>query len=765
VKFIAALFCSFVAAKITLCAGPDFGHMVVIGDSITQASGAAYNASVYPENGCRSYRWELFKALVNAGARFDFNGSTANNYVTDSIYPTWRGVAFYRANEGHFGWRAREILQGPDAARLGNGRGHGNIRQWLDQSQGGYTPDTAIIMIGINDLSDSIKACETNTACAMLSNYVAGIVGVLQTNNPDARIYLCELLQVGRGHSQYVPLNRLVDDYNANKLPRLAAELTTTKSIVSIIKMFGPTNNGADLWVSRNGGWNPNTGEMTGADGVHPNSRGERYIARRMAAALGLVSQWTSVTLTNGHFEAGFTGAGTTHCCPNGWILYGTPNPSVVPKRITDYEVVAESTVDLTPTGTNATAGSSYVLAGAGDTGIKQTLTERLAAGRHYMLQADLYSGSTALAAGDWGMEIWAGETRIAQANNQVKLLAYSAGAGHQIGSKLTEVTVEFEAVDFPSLIGQPLQIRLISRNATRYVGFEDVRLSWKSTPAATAKHYKIYVLTGQSNSLGTDSGTEVNKLPGYDRADAQIPFWWHNISGDIFKIPGATSGYSLGSSGGFWKPMQAQFAFNVYGNIGNAFGPEIGFARTMYDSGETNIAIIKASRGGGGNAYWCPTNADDHMYVLVTNTVIAACHRLAAEGNTFEIAGLLYLQGESDSPAESALAGIRFKILVDHLRVDLPNATRMKGYMIGNLTRAATRASQQAIAKEYSSYLFYHDSQDLTNELVSDHLHQNKKAKLINGARFAQMILGQLGSDQPEKLRRIGGVHGQLDH
>jgi autotransporter-associated beta strand protein len=754
------MFSTILTLLLANAAAANFGHVAIIGDSITQAAGYSYTASTFPENQCRGYRWEVFKSLVDAGATFDLNGSTANNYTTDSAYPTWRGTAFYRANEGHFSWRAREILNGPDAARLGGNRGTGGIAQWLDTSKGGYAPDTVTLMIGINDLSDYINAGTTNTANVTISNYVAGIVGVLQSNNPNVRIYLCQLLQVGQGHSQYVPLNTLVDDYNASKLPGLAATMTTASSTVSVVNMVGPTNNGANVWIPQPDGFNPNSGEMLGTDFVHPNSRGERYIASRITAAMGLTNQWTSLTITNGNFEGGFVNAGASNCAPVGWTLYGTPSASVVPKQITDYQVVAESLVDLTATGTNITAGSSYILAGGADTDIQQTLAETLTAGRHYMLQASLYSGSSALTSGDWGVEIWAGGTKIAQADNQVLLKTYSTGTGYQIGSALTEVPLEFDAGDFPALLGQPLQIRLISRNIARYIGFEDLRLSWKPSAASAAKHYKIYVLTGQSNSLGTDSGTEINKLPGFDPADAQIPFWWHNCSGDIFNIPTATEGYSVGNCNGFWKTIRAQFAFNVYANITNAFGPEIGFARTMYYSGQTNIAIIKASRGGGGNSFWCKTNTDDHMYVLVTNTVINACNRMLADGNTFEIAGLLYLQGESDSTAESTAAGTRFKTLVDNLRADLPNAAAMNGYMVGNLTTAATRTAQEAIAAQYPAYLFYADSQDLTDEWVSDNLHQNKKAKLINGARFAQLVLGQAAHFDAAK--NYNGIYGQ---
>lgn len=704
-------------------AGPELGRIVVIGDSITQAAGHNYAVNVYAQNANRSYRWPLFKHLVDAGAQFDFVGSLANNYTSDSPYPTWRGVAFNRCHEGHWGWRAYQV-RGTSAGPSSGNRGTGSMVQWTDDALGGYTADTAIILIGINDLAEGRTPVQ-------LSNDVAAIVDILQADNRRVRIYLSELLFVGSGHSQFPALNLTVSNYNANFLAPLAAAKTTSNSVVTVVAM----NNG------QSGGWDAD--QMT-VDNVHPNSRGERFIAARLAAALGLVSEWTPVPVTNGNFEGGFVGVGTTNCRPVGWALYGSPNPAAVPKALTDYSIVAESTVDGVATGTT-NSGSSYIIAGPPDTGIKQTLAEPLTAGRHYQLQVSVYGASSALNANDWAVEVWAGATRVGVADNQIKPLFYVTGTGTPIGSRLGEITVDVRADDFPAALGQPLEIRLISRNNVRYVGFEDVRLSWKPVATNPPRHYQIYILTGQSNALGTDNGPEINKLPGYDPADAQVLFWWHNVSGDLYGVS-ASPGNSIGSSGGFWRTLRAQPAWtNIYANVGNAWGPEINFARAMFHAGETNLAVIKAARGGGGNSFWSRTNADNHMYIHVTNTVHAACRRLVADGHSFKIAGLLYLQGESDNSAEQALAGVRFKQMVDNLRADLPHAAAMHGFMLGNLATPGTRARQEAIAAAHPDYLHYADILDLADELVADNLHHNRKAKLVTGARFATLARGRI--------------------
>ena len=248
----------------------------------------------------------------------------------------------------------------------------------------------------------------------------------------------------------------------------------------------------------------------------------------------------------------------------------------------------------------------------------------------------------------------------------------------------------------------------------------------------ARAAHYKLFVLTGQSNSLGTTNAGEADVSPGSDPADGRIPFYWHNW------VDATTS---LGNSGGVFTSLQAQQG-GYYAGSATHWGPEINFGRTLYRAGVRNFGIIKCSRGGGGNTYWLKGSVDDHMYGKVVAAVTEACAVLTAGGHTFEIAGLLYLQGESDSTAEAAEAGTRLKTLVDNLRSDLPNASNLFG-MIGGIaaagaTRDTVRTNQQAIGAS-TSYIDTFSNLDLQTWTAADNLHFNKAAKLRIGERYAQ--------------------------
>jgi|UniRef100_UPI0037839BD6 hypothetical protein len=253
----------------------------------------------------------------------------------------------------------------------------------------------------------------------------------------------------------------------------------------------------------------------------------------------------------------------------------------------------------------------------------------------------------------------------------------------------------------------------------------------------ANGQHLKVFVLTGQSNSLGTTADKkEPDITPGKNPLDAQIPFFWANRSsrsGD-----GAAKLYD--DSGGNIVTLRAQ-----KGDGANPlfWGPEIGFSRHLAANGVKDFLFVKASRGGGGNSYWLKGGRDDHMYRHVVETVQQAIQALP-QGVTFEVAALLYIQGESDNPAEAAASGARLKTLAENLRKDLPNAAAMK-VIIGSIASGdeksdVVRAQQSALAKTDPTFR-YIDTLDLRGQRY-DNLHFSKGAKLEIGQRMAKVWL-----------------------
>jgi hypothetical protein len=247
-------------------------------------------------------------------------------------------------------------------------------------------------------------------------------------------------------------------------------------------------------------------------------------------------------------------------------------------------------------------------------------------------------------------------------------------------------------------------------------------------------KSIKIFVVTGQSNSLGTTADpNETDITPGADPRDAGIPFFWANRSTRAGDGPAVM----IGSSEGKIKTLQAQQGEGVSKLF---WGPEIGYGRRLAAAGMTRFVIVKASRGGGGNGFWLKGSLNDHMYRHVIDTVTQAVAALP-KGSEFEIAALLYVQGESDNADEAAASGERLRRLADNLSRDLPHAGQMKvligGIAAANTNRDTVRAGQSALPAADPRFA-YIDTVDLRPALY-DNLHFNKTAKLEIGKRLAE--------------------------
>ena len=247
-------------------------------------------------------------------------------------------------------------------------------------------------------------------------------------------------------------------------------------------------------------------------------------------------------------------------------------------------------------------------------------------------------------------------------------------------------------------------------------------------------QHIRIFILTGQSNSLGTTADkNELDITPGDDPMDALVPFFWSNRSTRAGNGPAVL----VDDSGGKIVSLRAQAG---EGSDPLFWGPEIGFGRHLAAGGMKDFLIVKASRGGGGNSFWFKGSCDDHMYRHVVNTVRRAIKALPP-GASFEIAAMLYMQGESDSPGEAAVSGQRLRLLATNLMNELPNATAMK-VIIGGIASDGeksdiVRAQQSALSATDPTFC-YIDTMDLQFQRY-DNLHFSKNAKLEIGRRMAR--------------------------
>ena len=257
----------------------------------------------------------------------------------------------------------------------------------------------------------------------------------------------------------------------------------------------------------------------------------------------------------------------------------------------------------------------------------------------------------------------------------------------------------------------------------------------------ARAEHYKLFILTGEANALGMTLDGQPDPHPVSDPADAGVILFWQNQ---------VDAGTPLGDSGNVFVPLQTQQG-GLYAGSPTHWGPEIGFARSLYRAGVRDFGVIKVATGAGGNTDW--SKADNgFMYSELVATVTTAINELLGNGDTFEIASLLYVQGESDSAAEAALAGARLGTLVSDLQSELPNSATMHTLIGGIAAAGASRdtvRSQQSALAAGDPEISYIDNLDLQAELVDAlYLDQNGKQRL--GERFSRALV-DAGTCQPD--------------
>lgn len=149
--------------------------------------------------------------------------------------------------------------------------------------------------------------------------------------------------------------------------------------------------------------------------------------------------------------------------------------------------------------------------------------------------------------------------------------------------------------------------------------------LGAKAVWAEDGKKIKVFVLAGQSNMAGLAKATEL--LPPYDKPISGIKAWhygtktWETFSPKVFDL----------------------------GNKGS-FGPDISFGHAMASEfpGE-DIRLIKGAMSGT-NLYkqWAPSEGGTYKWFMTV--VKPAIADLNKKGLEYEIAGMLWLQGESDA-------------------------------------------------------------------------------------------------------------------
>jgi hypothetical protein len=218
-------------------------RILPLGDSITQA-----------EINRASYRYPLWKKLVDSGIQFDFVGSLKKQQDRYSKgtppQPDYKGLEFDRDHEGHFGWNINEII---DGRGFDNGSGSGKLEGWVED----YDADIALIHLGTND---AFNRHSNESSVEELEK----VIRILREDNPRITILLAKVIPTARKPGDAEAVESLNE-----AIPEVVENMSTDKSPVILVDHF----TGFDA-------------EEHTYDGVHPNAAGEEIMAQRWFEAI-----------------------------------------------------------------------------------------------------------------------------------------------------------------------------------------------------------------------------------------------------------------------------------------------------------------------------------------------------------------------------------------------------------------------------------------------------------------------------------------------
>ncbi|MFT2008273.1 GDSL-type esterase/lipase family protein [Pontibacter sp. 13R65] len=240
--YLSKTFLLLICLIIPFCSLAQALKIMPLGNSLTQA-----------DKDNLSYRYHLWKKLLDAEANIDFIGSQQSNHGGSPTWPSYKGKSFDQNHEGHWGWTSDHILNGVD-----NGENAGSLPIWLNT----HKPDIVLLHLGSNDMFRNGSVTET-------ADRLKEVVRLLRQTNAGVIILMAKLFPadpsvVGQQEAQKIPL------LNA-EIDKLAKELHTSKSPVVL--------------VDQHTGIDPKSGADT-YDGVHPNEAGEEKMAARWFKAL-----------------------------------------------------------------------------------------------------------------------------------------------------------------------------------------------------------------------------------------------------------------------------------------------------------------------------------------------------------------------------------------------------------------------------------------------------------------------------------------------
>jgi hypothetical protein len=273
------------------------------------------------------------------------------------------------------------------------------------------------------------------------------------------------------------------------------------------------------------------------------------------------------------------------------------------------------------------------------------------------------------------------------------------------------------------------------------------VLLAWATVAVllaqpARAAHVQVFLMAGQSNMQGYAPSSGLSSQ--WQTPQADVPFYYYGSSSLMTLRPG--SGYNGG------------------------FGPEVSFGRTVSDGLPLEqFAIIKHGEGSTSlDIEWDPSSgaAYDRFLATVNNGLAA----LTAAGHTYEIAGMLWTQGERDAKQNRTTAqyqadliefiadvrerfGANLPFLLSRLSLNQTNITSTQ------LTQVRTAQQNVAAADPYT-WMINTDAMTVSSDPNWGYsIHFDAAGQLALGQAFGQTYVQDVPEPATLALLVLGGL------
>ena len=250
----------------------------------------------------------------------------------------------------------------------------------------------------------------------------------------------------------------------------------------------------------------------------------------------------------------------------------------------------------------------------------------------------------------------------------------------------------------------------------------------------------KVFILSGQSNMSGGGDVVEEGL-----RFDAAV--------GDKVQIWDACGEWGKRGIPGKWLSLNQLQVIKKEARM-NRIGPEFGFAKAMselYPADE--IHLIKVARGGTAIDWWLPdAKGKRNGYTMLLSNLNNALEKINGD---YEIVGMLWMQGESDTKKQADAEGYQKKLerLIALMRkeTDKPELPFVIGRISTHILESKkfkmpfakiVQSGQEAIAKN-DKHAYVINTDDLSQR--SDLVHFDQEGQMALGERFGEAMIKAL--------------------